>query len=192
MKKKSNRRVRLTILSALFAAMIFALTFSVKIPMPGGGYIHLGDAMIYIGACILPMPFAILSAAIGGAMSDFLGGYTLYVLPTLIIKSLLAAQFNAKSQRILTKRNGICVVSAGMITVVGYYISKVVLLALAGSGATASFGALFASGTTWLAATSNLLENIIQAMGSAALFFVVALALDKIKIKEKIGRMMTM
>lgn len=189
MKKKSMDTIRITILSALFAAMIFALTFSIKIPMPSG-YIHLGDAMIYISACILPLPFAILSAAIGGAMSDFVGGYALYVLPTLLIKALIAAPFHAKSQRILTKRNSVCVVIAGLITVLGYYLSEAVLLAMAGSGATATFGTLLAQGSTWVAAARNVPENVLQAVGSGILFFVMALALDKIKIKEKINHLL--
>ena len=67
MKSKTNRQLRLMILTALFAAMTFALTFSVRIPMPSGGYIHLGDAMIYLSACILPFPYAIAAAGIGGA-----------------------------------------------------------------------------------------------------------------------------
>lgn len=187
--KTSNKTLRIVILTALFAAMTFALTFSIKIPMPGGGYIHTGDAMIYLAACVLPTPFAMLSAAIGGAMSDFVGGYTIYVLPTLIIKALNAAPFSAKGSKILTLRNSLCVIGSGAVTVAGYYITKVGMLALSGSGANTSFADVFFKGTTWVAAAANIPENLIQATGSAVLFFVIAFALDKIKIKEKISRL---
>lgn len=190
MEKKSNQTLRIVILTALFAAMTFALTFSVKFPMPGGGYIHMGDAMIYLSACILPTPFAMLAAAIGGAMSDFVGGYTIYVIPTLIIKALNAAPFSAKSEKILTLRNGLCVVGSGVVTVVGYYITKAAMLAIAATGAQTTFTQAFFKGSTWVAAAANIPENVVQAVGSAVLFFVIAFALDKVKIKDKIKRLM--
>lgn len=189
-KKNANQTNRTVILTALFAAMTFALTYTIKIPMPGGGYIHTGDAMIYLSACILPTPFAMLAAGIGGAMSDFVGGYTMYILPTLIIKALNAAPFSAKSEKILTLRNCLCVLGSGAVTVLGYYITKAGMLALAASGETINFGQALTQGTTWIAAAANIPENLIQAGGSAVLFFVIALALDKIKIKNKISRLL--
>lgn len=192
---KNNQKkqtLRLVILAALFAAMTFALTFSIKIPMPGGGYIHMGDAMIYLGACLLPTPYALLAAGIGGAMSDFVGGYTLYVLPTLIIKMLNAAPFSSKNEKILSLRNNICVPVSGLITVGGYYVTKAGMLALSASGANTTFSQAFFKSSTWVAAAANIPENVIQAVGSAVLFFVIAFALDQVKMKEKIFRIIKM
>ena len=48
---KVNRKVLNMVYAAVFAAMIFALTRFIQIPVPGGaGYLHFGDAMIYIVA----------------------------------------------------------------------------------------------------------------------------------------------
>lgn len=43
-----NKKVLNMVYAAVFAAMIFALTRFVQIPVPGGaGYLHFCDAMIY-------------------------------------------------------------------------------------------------------------------------------------------------
>lgn len=190
MEKNTSKRLRLLILTALFAAMTFALTFSVKIPMPSGGYIHLGDAMIYLSACILPLPYAMAAAGIGGALSDLAGGYAIYIIPTLIIKALNACVFTAKKDKILTLRNGLCSIASGAITVVAYYIVDVIMVSLSGA-ADSSFFTEFFSAKNWIAsAGASIPGNLIQAAGSAVLFLVIAFALDKAGIKEKLPRML--
>ena len=58
---KVNRKVLNMVYAAVFAAMIFALTRFIQIPVPGGaGYLHFGDAMIYIVASTLGGPWALL------------------------------------------------------------------------------------------------------------------------------------
>ena len=37
-----------------------------------GGYIHLGDALIYLAAVLLPAPYAMAAGAIGGGLADLL------------------------------------------------------------------------------------------------------------------------
>ena len=55
------------VFTALFAALILAVTrLSVPIAL---GYIHLGDAMIYLAALILPAPYAAAAAAIGAGLA---------------------------------------------------------------------------------------------------------------------------
>lgn len=185
----TNQNLRKVVLAALFAAMTFALTFTIKIPTPGGGYVHMGDAMIYLSACILPTPFAMLAAGIGGAMSDFAGGYTMYVIPTLLIKAFNAAPFSAKSEKILTKRNSICVLLSGVITVVGYFGAKAILVAVSSAGENTSFLQTLFQGNTWIAAAGSIPENVVQAVASAVLFFVIAVALDRVHIKDKIHKL---
>ena len=190
MEKSTNRRLRLMILTALFAALTFALTFSVRIPMPSGGYIHLGDAMIYLSACILPFPYAIAAAGIGGALSDLAGGYAVYILPTLIIKALNASVFTSKKGRILSLRNGLCSIASGAITVAAYYLVDVLMISLSGA-ADSSFFAEFFSVQNWIAsAGASIPGNLIQAAGSAVLFIVIAFALDRVKIKQKLPRLL--
>lgn len=190
MEKKANRQLRLLILTALFAAMTFALTFSVRIPMPSGGYIHLGDAMIYLSACILPFPYAIAAAGIGGALSDLAGGYAIYIIPTLIIKAFNASVFTSKKDKILTLRNGLCCIASGAITVVGYYVVDVIMISMSGAADTSFFTEFF-SAANWIAsAGASIPGNLIQATGSAVLFLVIAFALDKVQIKQKLPKLL--
>ena len=87
-KYKTNR-TRMLALSGLFAAFIMLLTL-VKLPVPGGmGYIHLGDAVIF-AACILIGWYAIPAAALGSALADLLNGYAVYMIPTAVIKGIMA------------------------------------------------------------------------------------------------------
>lgn len=79
MEKES--RLRHMVLTGLFAALICLTTaFILHIPV-GNGYIHLGDSFIYLAACVLPMPYGIIAAALGGSMADLLSGYAIYALP---------------------------------------------------------------------------------------------------------------
>jgi len=79
------------VLGGLFAAIIFLLTFLVHVPIPGGGgYIHPGDAAIYLGAFLLGPLYGALAAGVGSMLSDLAAGYVIYAPVTFIIKALMA------------------------------------------------------------------------------------------------------
>ena len=161
------------------------LTFSVKIPSHNG-YIHIGDSAIYIASCILPTPFALFSAAVGGMLADTLGGFIMYIIPTFIIKALLSVFFNNKGNKILTKRNIIALIPATLVTIFGYYVAEAVLVSIsATNGISHLFSYLF-SATPWVTALYCIPGNITQAIGSAVVFILLGIALDKIRIKDKI------
>ena len=73
------------------AAVIFVITYLIRIPMPiaSGGYINIGDAPIYIAAALLGGPAGMIAAAIGAALADLSAGYVIYILPTAIIKGAM-------------------------------------------------------------------------------------------------------
>ena len=78
------------VFTALMTALVFAATYLPHIPIPLG-YAHLGDAVIFLLALFAPRRAALLAACIGSALADLLGGFVLWVLPTLIIKFVMAA-----------------------------------------------------------------------------------------------------
>lgn len=87
----SNSSLKKYILTGLMTALVFVLTFLIKIPVPyTSGYIHLGDSMIYISVMILGPVFGAFASGVGSMLADIVGGYVQYALPTLIIKSLMA------------------------------------------------------------------------------------------------------
>ena len=92
-KKKETEKLVQMVYAGLFAAMTALLTATLHIPV-GNGYIHCGDAVIYLSAAVLPLPYAVGASAIGGMMADLLSGYPMYALPTFLIKGLLALTFS--------------------------------------------------------------------------------------------------
>ena len=77
MSQREN--LRLLVTAALFAAAITVMTaYMLHIPIPTGGYIHLGDALIYLAACLLPVPCAAAAAAIGAGLADLLTAPTFF------------------------------------------------------------------------------------------------------------------
>ena len=91
-KQKSTASVKMIAVTAMFAALVTVTTAFIKIPTPLG-YSHAGDSMIYLGASVLPGPFGIIAASIGGALADLLSGYAQWALPTAIIKAFNALPF---------------------------------------------------------------------------------------------------
>ena len=85
--KQENEKLRYLARAGMFAAMTALLTATLHIPV-GNGYIHCGDAVIFLAAALLPMPYAVGASAIGGMMADVLSGYPSYALPTFLIKGM--------------------------------------------------------------------------------------------------------
>ena len=175
-KKHSDRTLRIVIAS-MFAAMIAVMTAFVELKTPTGGYIHLGDSMIYLAASFLPLPYAVAAAAVGGGIADLLV-YPETIIYTVIIKAINALFFRSKDEKLLTKRNALMTIPSGLVTVVGYSISKFIRQLLAGDSLPSAFTVAL-----WKAP-----ENSIQAVASAIIFFIIAAALDKAQIKKRMLR----
>ncbi|MDR3277945.1 MAG: ECF transporter S component, partial [Oscillospiraceae bacterium] len=93
--------------TALMAALIFAVTYAIRIPIPfssGGGYLNLGDVMIYLCAYLLGGPLGAVAAAIGSGAADLAAGAAAYILPTAVIKGFmgLAAGSIMKKRGVVT------------------------------------------------------------------------------------------
>ena len=172
---KVQENIRNMAMTAMFAAMIYLLTAFVHIPTHQG-YVHVGDGIIYLSAAILPVPYAMAASAIGAGLSDYLSGYAVWVLPTVIIKSLTVLAFTNKNNRIINKRNLFGVIPAGLICVGGYYVSGVLVAIISGSAVSAAFGG----------AVADILTNTIQSLASGILFVAMGASLDKINIKRMI------
>ena len=163
----TNSAARMT-LTGLFAAMITLMTaYICHIPYgANGGYIHFGDALIYIAAVLLPRPYALAAAAIGGGLADLLTA-PMWAPATIIIKMLITLPFTSQNTKILNTRNIIAPLLALAISATGYYLAE---------------GILFGSFLSPLASISG---SVIQSGGSAVLFFLLAGALEKTHLKTK-------
>ena len=83
--------IKLTTVS-LTAAIIFIVTWSLRIPVPGssGGYINIGDVVIYISSLLLGPIMGAVAASVGSAFADLAGGAVMYVPATFVIKGVMA------------------------------------------------------------------------------------------------------
>ena len=134
-----------------------------------GGYIHLGDALIYLAAVLLPAPYAMAAGAIGGGLADLLTA-PMWAPATVIIKILVVLPFTSRHSKIFTKRNIVAPLIAMLITITGYYLAEVILY-----GKEAAF-------------LISVTTNSIQGVGSAAVFYILGAALDKAGVKTLISR----
>ena len=167
---KSDIKLRYITLTGLFAALITLFTaYILHIPVGPNGYIHLGDALIYLAAALLPTPYAMAAGAIGGGLADLLTA-PMWAPATVIIKILIVIPFTSKHNKLLAKRNLIAPVIAMLITIVGYYFAELIL---------------YGKETAFLVSVTS---NSIQGLGSAAVFYILGAALDKAGIKTLIAR----
>ena len=168
-KPGTNKLIPL-VLSALFAAMITVMTaFLFHIPIGvNGGYLHFGDALIYLAASLLPTPYACAAAAVGAGLADIVSGAPVWAPFTLVIKACIVLLFTAKREKLLNKRNVLALIGAWPVTCAGYYVAEAIITG------------------NWVVPAAGLPANTIQAAGSAVLFVLIALALDKMHLKNRL------
>lgn len=167
---KKNSKVKYITLTGILAGLITLFTaYFVHIPVGlNGGYVHLGDSLIYVAAAVLPTPYAMVAGAIGGGLADLLTAPA-WTLATVIIKMLIVLPFTSKGRKILGKRNIIAPILAFFISATGYYIADYVLFGTV-SALIASFSGSF-----------------VQSGGSAIVFYIVSTALDKVGVKNLVS-----
>lgn len=166
---QERRKLHLLVISALFAAAIAVMTaYLLHIPIPTGGYIHVGDALIYLAACLLPAPYAVGAAMVGAGLADLLTA-PMWVVPTLVIKAAVALLFTSKSPQLLCPRNLAAAAGTCLLSPAGYGLAACLL-----TGSANAFWPQF-------------LGTLVQGVGSGVLFVVLALALDRSGLKARLS-----
>lgn len=166
-KTLTRQRLSLMTTTGLFAALICLTTaYIFHIPFGvSGGYVHVGDALIYLAASLLPLPYAMIAGAIGGFMADLLTA-PIWAPATFLIKMLLALSFTYKKDKIICTRNIVGVFTAALVSFIGYYVAEAML-----------FG-------NWAALIPSILGTLVQSGGSAVLFLLFGASLDKMRFKS--------
>lgn len=163
------------VLVGVLAAMVCVATTFLHVPIIGGGYVHMGDAVIYLAAALLPTPYAMAAAAVGAGLADVLVA-PMWAPFTVAIKAVMVLAFTAKKERLLCGRNALAVVMAGVIGVAGYYVAEVAILCFSG-------GKLAVSA---VAAVAAIPFNALQELAGGVAFLLLALALDRMNIKKRL------
>lgn len=170
MKAKTDEpsKTKYMAVTGIMAALITIMTaYICHIPIGiNGGYVHFGDSLIYLAAALLPTPYALAAAAIGGGLADLMTA-PMWAPATIVIKMLITLPFTGKSNKIITPRNIAAAILAYFISGVSYFFAEYIL-----------FG-------TWSVFFVSMSQSLIQSGGSAVFFLVFGLALDKVHVKTR-------
>lgn len=163
MKTKQNTNQLLCLVyAALFAAVTYVVTCYIHIPT-NNGFVHPGDAFVFLVGCILPTPYAAVAAALGGSLGDLLSGgaYIIWVPATIIIKAATAACFTYRSEKIVCKRNLLALIPALIFCCGGYYLYESIVIA-----------------HNFIAPLASVIPNVLQVAVGAAIFILLGRIID--------------
>ena len=156
---------------ALYMAIICIVTMFTKIPIPLG-YAHIGDSIILTFALFYGGKKGFIVGGIGSAMSDLLSGFPQWIIPTFIIKGIMAvimaiiARKKDGSYQIISIRTFIGAVVSMLFMVCGYVCAGI-------------FMEGFAAGIA--SAPGLLIKSVVNIIA----FYIIAIVLDKIRKIEK-------
>ena len=161
---KSN--IKNLCLAGIFTALVFVFTAFLHIPSHTG-YTHVGDAFIYLAACLLPLPYALFVGAVGAMLADLLTGFALWAPASILIKGV-AVLFFCRKGKIFRLRNNLALIPASVLCIGGYYLYEGLI--------TGNF----------VAATAGIPGYLTQSVLSSLLFLVLGLTLDKLNIRRNL------
>ena len=134
-----NEKTYTIVMTAMMTCLVLLTTYTFKIPTPFQGYVHLGDAMIFLSVLVIGRKNGAVAAAFGSALADLLGGYVAFAPWTFVIKGLMALvmgwfiDFMTKKQSKSLKVCGVPLIEivgmilAGAVMVLGYGVADAVL-----------------------------------------------------------------
>lgn len=84
----NNKTIKKLTYGGVAAAFVCITTAVIQIPIPLG-YMHFGNICILLFAYIFSPDIALFAGGVGSALADLITGYPQWIIPTLIIKSLM-------------------------------------------------------------------------------------------------------
>lgn len=136
METRSN--VFKIVMTALMMGIIMVAILFIRVPIPfTQGYVHLGDAMIFLAVIILGWKYGAIAAAFGGLLGDIIGGFAAWAPWTFGIKAIMAlllgftvAAFAGKkpvTRKKLVIGEIVGMIIAGIFMVIAYYFAEGVM-----------------------------------------------------------------
>lgn len=151
----------------MFTALVFVVTAYLHIPT-NNGYIHVGDALIYLSACILPKKYAVTVGMGGALLADCLTGFAIWAPGSVVIKAITSLIFTSKGDKILNLHNYLMLLPSGAFCVGGYYLYESLI-----------YG-------NFISPLSGIPASVTQSVASSILFVAIGLTADKMNYKSKI------
>ena len=164
MERNLDRKTKRLALAGQLCGATLLLTL-LSIPLPSGyGYVNLGDAGVFLCACLLPGGLGALAAGVGAASADLILGWAVYAPVTLLIKGLTALLAGLALRR--AKKAGLPLsLLCCLLVPLGYFLYETILL-------------------TAPVAAVNVLPNALQAAIGAVLGTFVSKQLKAIIIRK--------
>ncbi len=127
--KKQKSPVLTIALSAVMAALVAAATYLIQIPIPQtGGYLNVGDAMIFTAALIFGPVVGGFAGGVGSAISDLVLGFAGFAPITLVVKGVEGVLAGIISNGKSSPRDILGAVVGGAEMVLGYFLAEFFLL----------------------------------------------------------------
>lgn len=154
---------------ALLTALVTIATITITIPIPAtGGYLNLGDSIIFLAAILFGWRYGMVAGGLGAALADLFVAPA-FALPTLIVKGVMGLLVgkigNSKDKNLLNFRNVIALLLGTLWMAAGYYITQVIML------------------RNFQVPLVEVGPNIMQGIMGSILFLPIALVLRKVKIQ---------
>ena len=141
--QNETKSIQAITLTALFAALTFIGT-TIKIPLPTGAFVHLGNAMLLLAILLLGYFKGSLAGGLGFAIFDLLNGYATEA-PYFILESFIVGLFAIFAIRLFknnpTKIWQIIVIGifTGLGKIIMTQVKNTVVLLIAGSNLSNAF-----------------------------------------------------
>lgn len=163
MERDLDQKTKRLALAGQLCGATLLLTL-LSIPLPSGyGYVNLGDAGVFLCACLLPGGLGALAAGVGAALADLILGWAMYAPVTLLVKGLTALLAGLALHKVKTAAIPLALLCC-LLVPLGYFLYETVLL-------------------TVPVAAVNVLPNALQAAIGASLGTLVGKQLKRYLLK---------
>jgi len=154
----------------VMACLVLLGTMILRLPVSAYGYIHLGDALIYVFAVYWGKRYGALAGAFGACLADILSGYAFMAPSTFVIKFAMGfAVGRLADKRRNVFKNIFAVAIGALIMLAGYFIT---MLIITGNLYTAFFGE-----TVW---------DFAQAVGGVAMYLALGTVIFRLRLYNHI------
>lgn len=127
--KIKNKVLELSVI-AVFTTLVVVTTLVVRIPVPAtGGYINVGDAMIFVAALSMGWLVGGIAGGLGSAIADMIG-FPLFAPFTLVIKGLEGLVVGLIANGESFKRDVLAWGTGSIIMIVGYFVVEAYIMRL--------------------------------------------------------------
>jgi uncharacterized membrane protein len=134
MMGKETSSTALIAMATVMAALVTITTMLIQIPIPAtDGFFNIGDAMIMVAALTGGPIVGVFAGGIGSSLADFLGGWYVWVIPTLIIKGtegFLAGWILRRGKQNLSNLIFAWIIGGGVM-VLGYFLVQIYMYGFA-------------------------------------------------------------